>query len=291
VVVENLPEWRSGHTLDTLLGSMTAQSKPVRVLVVDDDAMSRDLLGVLLEGEGYRVECAESGDRALALLGGDRPAPEIVLADVQMPGTTGSPLAAALRRRCGPSTLLLAMSGSGPDEEDIAHFDAFLMKPFTMREMAAVVSAILAPGAASTPSAASKSRMDVQVHESRPADAEESPDSSPALDERIYKQLTDAMPGRQLHQMYAMCVKDARDRIAAMRGLVEERDRAQFIRQAHAIKGGCGMLGATELYGMAAQLETSGLEAAGLGGTRGVNPLDELAAACDRLESILGSRV
>jgi len=86
-------------------------------------------------------------------------------------------------------------------------------------------------------------------------------------------------------------VKDARDRIAAMRGLVEERDRAQFIRQAHAIKGGCGMLGATELYGMAAQLETSGLEAAGLGGTRGVNPLDELAAACDRLESILGSRV
>jgi hypothetical protein len=50
------------------------------------------------------------------------------------------------------------------------------------------------------------------------------------------------------------------------------------------------MLGATELYAMAARLENSGLDAAGLRGAGGVNPLDELAAACDRLERILGSR-
>ena len=37
----------------------------------------------------------------------------------------------------------------------------------------------------------------------------------------------------------------------------------QFVRQAHALKGGSGMLGATELYRMAAELEAGGLEAAG----------------------------
>ena len=37
----------------------------MRVLVIDDDPMSRDLLSVLLQAEGYAVECAESGDAAI----------------------------------------------------------------------------------------------------------------------------------------------------------------------------------------------------------------------------------
>jgi len=47
---------------------MPPQSNPVRILVVDDDTMSRELLGVLLEGEGYTVESSDSGESALTLL-------------------------------------------------------------------------------------------------------------------------------------------------------------------------------------------------------------------------------
>jgi CheY-like chemotaxis protein len=273
---------------------MTPPSSPIRVLVVDDDAMSRDLLGVLLEGEGYEVECADSGDAALALLGDGRAIPQIVLSDVQMPGTAGALLANGLRQACGPATLLLAMSGSGPDDEAVAHFDGFLMKPFTMQEMAAAVSAgqnaqtsISASAAASAPAKASIPPMEESGQGNHGGEVT---NGSPALDERIYKQLTDAMPDQQLQQMYAMCVGDARERIAAMRGLVAQHDAEQFVRQAHAIKGGCGMLGATEIYKMAARLEASGLDAMGLEEAQGVNPLDELTAACDRLERILGSR-
>ena len=50
------------------------------------------------------------------------------------------------------------------------------------------------------------------------------------------------------------------------------------------------MLGASELYRMAATLEKAGIQAAGLDGGSGVNPLDELTAACDRLERILITR-
>ena len=82
-----------------------------------------------------------------------------------------------------------------------------------------------------------------------------------------------------------MCVNDTRARIATMRRLAAEQDDAKFIREAHSIKGGCGMLGASELHGMASELEKNGL------GAGEVNSLDELAAACDRLERMLGSRV
>jgi HPt (histidine-containing phosphotransfer) domain-containing protein len=76
-----------------------------------------------------------------------------------------------------------------------------------------------------------------------------------------------------------------------MRRLAADHDAARFVREAHAIKGGCGMLGATELHRLASQLETSGIETPPPGTPEDVNSLDELSAACDRLERMLGSRV
>jgi len=265
----------------------------LRILVVDDDAMSRDLLGVLLEGEGHQVECADSGDAALALLGAGHAPPDVVLTDLRMPGTTDGPLADALRHLCGPETLLLAMSASSPSSEVLDRFDGFLRKPFTVKQLAAAIVTASIPAAATTTAAASQSGMGNSVIDisAQAEDEEVGTDSGPALDERIYWQLAETVSAGQLRQMYGMCMKDARDRIAAMRGLAAGGDAAQFVRQAHSIKGGCGMLGATELYTMAARLEKSGIGATGLRGAGGVNPLDELAAACDRLERILGSRI
>jgi CheY-like chemotaxis protein len=285
--------WHAISSLDTLLGRMTPQAMPLRVLVVDDDAMSRDLLSTLLEGEGHQVECADSGDAALALLSAGSAAPEVVLTDLRMPGTTDGPLADALRHLCGPETLLLAMSASSPSREVLDRFDGFLRKPFTVSQLAAAIVTASAPVAAIAAAAASKSTMGNSVIDiaAQAEDEEAGIGDSPALDERIYSQLAETVPAGQLRQMYGMCMKDARDRIATMRSLAAGGDAAQFIRQAHSIKGGCGMLGATELYAMATRLENSGLAVAGLRGAGGVNPLDELAAACDRLERILVSRI
>jgi CheY-like chemotaxis protein/HPt (histidine-containing phosphotransfer) domain-containing protein len=280
---------------------MMAQTIPARVLVIDDDAMSRELLDALLEAEGYAVESADSGEAALALLGrGDR-APDLVLADVQMPGMTGAVLAGKLRRACGRSTLLLAMSGSQPPEKTTYRFDGFLLKPFKMAEIAAALSVGERrktgakrraeredrAGVREPAGAASESRANGQSRDELPG---EPVSDTPVLNEKIYRQLAAAVPAKQLQEMYTMCVNDARARIATMRRLAEARDGAQFMREAHALKGGCGMLGATELHGMAAELESNGLEAAAPGEPK-VNSLDDLTAACDRLERMLGSRV
>jgi len=66
---------------------MTQQSRPMRVLVIDDDPMSRDLLRVLLQAEGYEVECADSGEDAITWIHHTATAPGLVLADVQMPAS------------------------------------------------------------------------------------------------------------------------------------------------------------------------------------------------------------
>ena len=292
---------------------MSQQPIPKRVLVIDDDPMSRELLPLLLEGEGFTVDAADSGESALDLISRGDSAPDLVLADVQLPGISGAQLARKLRSACGPATLLLAMSGSEPAAKTISNFDGFLLKPFKMEQMAATVLA--AKNQPETPVAASRisrrtkststvaratkpaSNKSMNINTRGPEPGFAAPGSSdpagcgPVLNETIYQQLAMSMPTKQLQEMYVMCVNDARMRIAGMRRLAAEHDAARFIREAHAIKGGCGMLGATELHRMAAKLEANGPDAASSGGTQDVNSLDELSAACDRLERMLGSRV
>jgi HPt (histidine-containing phosphotransfer) domain-containing protein len=76
-----------------------------------------------------------------------------------------------------------------------------------------------------------------------------------------------------------------------MRRLMASQDAVLFVREAHAIKGSSGMLGASQLHGMAAELERNGLDTAESSTSQEVNSLDELSAACDRLERMLGARV
>ncbi len=283
---------------------------PTRVLVVDDDPMSLELLCVLLDSEGYAVQSADSGEAALALLHQGTSPPDLVLTDVQMPGTTGASLAGKFRRACGPATILLAMSGSQAPKKEISKFDGFLMKPFRMQEVAAALGS-RSPIPASSPARrklvpisepvssaparkrASKKSMDSRIHEMRSSEAVAGGDPSgdPILNEKIYQQLVASMPPQQLLEMYSMCLNDARDRIAGMRRLLAAHDKPRFIREAHSIKGGCGMLGATELHRMAAGLESGSPESTEAGDARDVNSLDELSAACDRLERMLRSRV
>src|SRR5947209_3858709 len=105
---------------------MAQSPSPTGVLLIDDDAMSRELLAMLLEAEGYAVNAAESGDAALAMLQTMQP-PAVILTDMQMPGSTPVQLAGRLRRACGRSTRLLAMSGSQPSAATLARYDGFLL--------------------------------------------------------------------------------------------------------------------------------------------------------------------
>ncbi|MDR3744824.1 MAG: response regulator [Acidobacteriaceae bacterium] len=260
----------------------------MRVLLIDDDAMSRELLAALLGREGYAVQVAESGAAALEVLQQGAFAPDLVLTDLQMPGIYGSRLADMLRS-AGPATaLLLAMSGSRPLAQEISHYDGFLLKPFKLAEIADALQTHRHPAKAIHSASDHEIDNPMQAEPSAPSALGDSTDVHLVLDESVYKKLSDTLSAQQLNELYAMCVSDVRRRMEAMRGLAAAGEMMSFVREAHSIKGSCGMLGATELHRLAAQMEACGLEPSGASATQAVNSLDDLAAACARLERVLG---
>jgi CheY-like chemotaxis protein/HPt (histidine-containing phosphotransfer) domain-containing protein len=278
-----------------LSASMRPVPIRVRVLVVDDDEMSRELLQVLLEAEGYVVDAADSGESALAALRSSTQKPGIILTDMQMPGATGSALATELRAVTPPGTILLAMSGSQPPQDALTQFDSFLMKPFGVEQFAQAVERVhrQAQPRRGSGKVVSISSGVSEVSSANsgvpPAVADTEADQPPAVNTTIYEQLSRNLPAPQLQEMYALCINDARERIHRMRGSAQEHNQTHFVREAHAIKGSAGMLGATQIHTMASDLEVRGLDGPD-GDLETVNSLDELSAACDRLERMLGTR-
>jgi CheY-like chemotaxis protein len=68
---------------------MTEDGPPPRMLlVVEDNAVAREGLAVLLRREGYRVSTVANGEEALAYLR-DRPPPALILLDMLMPVLDG----------------------------------------------------------------------------------------------------------------------------------------------------------------------------------------------------------
>lgn len=85
-----------------------------RVLVVDDAAVDRKLVGGLLsKGKDLQVQFAASGEEALEHLAPDHP--DLVVTDLVMPGMTGLELVAQIVER-SPATPVILMTGKGSEE-------------------------------------------------------------------------------------------------------------------------------------------------------------------------------
>lgn len=119
--------------------------RPQRILVVDDDAMVRETIRLLLEHRGYEV--VEAGDGRAALeRDGARPF-DLVIADVVLPGTGGVAFIRALLQR-RPDARIVAISGGGGIAERsplelaaAAGATLTLPKPFTGDQLADTVRA------------------------------------------------------------------------------------------------------------------------------------------------------
>jgi CheY-like chemotaxis protein len=120
------------------------------VLVVEDEAAVRKIAARALTEAGYRVLEAESGERALELLGRNGNRPVLVLTDVVMPGMSGSELASAIERLV-PGVPVLFTSGY-TDGEIVRRGllqpgAAFLAKPFSPEALVREVRGRTAPRA------------------------------------------------------------------------------------------------------------------------------------------------
>ena len=117
-----------------------------RVLVVEDDPANRQLAIRILEREGFLVEHAESGPRALETA--EAMPLDLVLMDLSMPGMDGFETTRRLRQLAGhASTPVIALTAHALSEDSqkaiAAGCDAVLVKPYRPAELIGAVAQVL----------------------------------------------------------------------------------------------------------------------------------------------------
>ena len=115
----------------------------MRILIAEDDAVSRRVLEATLEKAGYEVLVTRDGDEAWRALDGDDP-PRLLVLDWMMPGLDGTEICARLRRReDGQSFYILLLTAKTQKEEIVAGLrsgaDDYIAKPFHHEELKARV--------------------------------------------------------------------------------------------------------------------------------------------------------
>jgi len=114
-----------------------------RILVVDDDAEIRKLLGEYLQRNGYRVSLATDGREMRRAV--EQVRPDIVVLDVMLPGDSGLSLCRDLR--AGSSLPVIMLTARAEEIDRILGLemgaDDYLAKPFSPRELLARIKSIL----------------------------------------------------------------------------------------------------------------------------------------------------
>ena len=112
-----------------------------RVLLVDDELSSAEVLGLILAGEGYHVTVAADARQALGRL--DEARPDVLVVDFMMPGMNGAELVKAIRETPSYAQLPVLLISGAPEAALRAYkfsYDGFLRKPFGLEDFLQAVS-------------------------------------------------------------------------------------------------------------------------------------------------------
>jgi len=117
--------------------------RPDHVLVVDDDAEIRKLLGEYLQRNGFRVSLATNGQEMRRAV--EQTRPDIIVLDLMLPGESGLGLCRDLRSTSSLPVIMLTARGEEVDRIVGLEMgaDDYLSKPFSPRELLARIKSIL----------------------------------------------------------------------------------------------------------------------------------------------------
>jgi signal transduction histidine kinase len=129
--VVRLPIGAASTVADRNGGPAHARLPARRILLIEDDDDTRDVLRLTLELDGHTVATAADGARGIELARGT--SPDVVLIDIGLPTLDGYAVAERIRAALGPKVVLVALTGYGAADDrrraGAAGFDAHLVKP------------------------------------------------------------------------------------------------------------------------------------------------------------------
>lgn len=216
----------------------------MRLLVVDDVELNRDLAREILEKYGAQVTVAASGAEAVQLIGTE-PAFEAVFMDVSMPEMSGYEATRLLREKGFEDLPIIAMTAHARTEDREKAIESgmngHLSKPIDIKEIAEALS--LHPSLGKV--------------ESTPAQAVAHQDWGDHLD---YAQLVRRLEGDQqlLNRLLLSFVRRYHDVGERLDSLLRSKDLDQLQLLGHELKGAAANVSACRLQSLAAQLEVDG---------------------------------
>lgn len=123
---------------------MSEETEKTRILVAEDEEPLRNLIKLHLESNGYEVGAAEDGVDALEKFRDEGPW-DLVILDIMMPRLDGFSVLQEIRKTSEVPVIFLTALGSGDDIVKGFNLgaDDYITKPFTFREVAVRIKAIL----------------------------------------------------------------------------------------------------------------------------------------------------
>jgi signal transduction histidine kinase/CheY-like chemotaxis protein len=247
-------------------GAAPAQSLGARVLVAEDNLVNQEVLKAMLDTLGCRTTLAANGDEALsALVDAEF---DMVLMDIQMPGMDG--FEAVTRLRSGshagaplrnphllPVVALTANALVGDAERCLsAGFDDYLSKPFTRRQIEALVRKWMLQGPTGADNAATPPPVEVDVDLG--ANATEATDDDTVLDFDALDELRRVgaeTGGGLLRKVLGVYARSSGSLVDALVAAIGKRDGDGGVRAAHSLRSSSANVGALTLARLCSGIE------------------------------------
>ncbi|RNE94286.1 response regulator [Marichromatium sp. AB32] len=230
-------------------GHQEPRLEEVRLLVVDDSEINREVARTILEGEGAEVHEAANGREAVDWVEQHPQGVDLVLMDIQMPVMDGYMATHEIRQRLGLAQLpVIALTAGAfqPQREAAlaAGMDDFLPKPFDVDQMIATIRSHLGH----TPTNGKGIESPAPSHH-------DTEGSLPLLDS------AEAMTRWRNATVYTTNLRRFGDEYAntgsKLHRLEESGDRNTIATLTHKLKGAAGNLGLKSLQQAATELETA----------------------------------
>jgi len=237
----------------------------VRILLAEDNAINQEVALATLGKMGYRAAAVANGREAVAAL--EMQSYDLVLMDVQMPEMDGFEATATVRdplsrvrNHSVPIIALTAHAMAGDREKCLAAgMNDYLSKPLRPEELSRTIERWTA-GDRKRPTVTTEPSPQPPDPASRESGEQATKASDPIFDREV---LLHTLAGDEelAREIITAFLADARLQLQALREAASSGSADRLRRQAHALKGASGTVGALALSAEAGRLEADGAEA------------------------------